>query len=151
MPRFVFKLEAVRSLREQRQQQAEQDLAYELSVRDQRARELSAASLRVDQALAEATPQTGGNASAHELAARQAWVERVRREQQTAQVTLDSQESQVEAGRQRLEAASREREVLERLRERRLTAHRRDAERRDEAILGEVALAAHRRKAAEAS
>jgi flagellar FliJ protein len=147
MQRFVFNLEAVRSLREQRQQQAQQQLARELTVREQRARELTAAAEKVGQALAGAAPQAGDRVSGHELAAQQAWVERVQREEQTARRGLDSQDTQVAAGRERLVAASRDREVLERLRDRRLTAHRRDAERRAEAVMGEVALTAHRRHA----
>src|SRR5262249_20855504 len=135
-------------LREQRQQQAQQELAQELTLRDQRARELTAASERVDQALADSTPETGAKVPAHQLAARQAWVERVQREQQTARAGLATQDTQVAPGRQRLEAASRDREVLERLRQRRLTAYQRDEARRDEATMGEVALTAHRRRMA---
>lgn len=146
MQRFVFRLEAVRALREQRQQQAQQELAHEISLRDERARELTDASQRVDQALADAAPETGATVPAHQLAARQAWVERVQREHQDARAGLATQDTQVAAGRERLVVASRDREVLERLRERRLTDHRRDVARRDEATMGEVALAAHRRR-----
>lgn len=148
MPRFVFKLESVRALREQHEQQAQQELAQELSLRDLRAAELTAASDRADQALADSTPETGASVPAHQLAARQAWVERVQRDKRSAQAGLDTQDTQVAAGRERLVSASREREVLERLRQRRLTAHRRDEARRDEATLGEVALTAHRRRSA---
>ena len=146
MNRFVFRLEAVRSLREQRQQQAQQELASELQLRELRARELEDASLRVDRALSDAAPAAGMTTTAQQLAARQAWVERVHREQDTARDGLALQDTQVAAGRERLQLASREREVLERLRARRLSAHEREAARRDEAVLGEVALTAHRRR-----
>jgi flagellar FliJ protein len=149
MQRFVFRLEAVRSLREQRQQQAQQELASELQLREQRARELQDASLRVDHALTEAAPAAGMTTTAQQLAARQAWVERVQREHDTARDGLALQDTQVAAGRERLQTASRDREVLERLRARRLTAHEREAARRDEAVMGEVALTAHRRRVSE--
>ena len=74
MNRFVFRLEAVRSLREQRQQQAQQELASELQLRELRARELEDASLRVDRALSDAAPAAGMTTTAQQLAARQAWV-----------------------------------------------------------------------------
>jgi flagellar export protein FliJ len=151
MQRFVFRLEAVRSLREQRQQQAQQELASQLRVREQRARELQDASLRVGHALSAAAPAAGTTTTAQQLAARHAWVERVHRDQDTARDGLALQETQVAAGRERLHMASREREVLERLRACRLSAHEREAARRDEAALGEVALAAHRRRAGEAA
>jgi flagellar protein FliJ len=149
MQRFVFRLEAVRSLREQHQQQAQQHLANELVLRDQRARELDDAARRVDRALNDAAPSPGASATAQQLAARQAWVERVQREQDSARDGLARQETQVAAGRERLQIASRDREVLERLRARRLSAHEREAARRDEATLGEVALTAHRRRSVE--
>jgi flagellar export protein FliJ len=105
----------------------------------------------VEQALATATPQRGGSSDGLQLAARQAWVERVERERHSANAGLTAQEDEVAAGRVRLETASRDREVLERLRRRRLVAHQQEASRKEEAVMGEVALTAHRRLQGEAA
>jgi len=151
MKPFVFRLESVRALREQTQQQAQQELANELALREQRAVELHAATRRVEQALATAAPERGTATDGLQLAARQAWVERVERERHSATADLRAQDDEVAAGRQRLESASREREVLERLRNRRLTAHELEVARKEEAVLGEVALTVHRRLEGEAA
>jgi flagellar protein FliJ len=151
MKPFVFRLESVRALREQTQQQAQQELANELALREQRAVELRTATRRVEQALATAAPERGASTDGVQLAARQAWVERVERERHSATAGLRAQDDEVAAGRQRLESASREREVLERLRKRRLTAHQQLVARKEEAVMGEVALTAHRRLEGEAA
>jgi flagellar protein FliJ len=151
MKPFVFRLESVRALREQTQQQAQQELANELALREQRAVELRAATRRVEQALATAAPERGAATDGLQLAARQAWIERVERERHAATAGLRAQNDEVAAGRQRLESASREREVLERLRKRRLTAHELEVARKEEAVMGEVALTVHRRLEGEAA
>jgi flagellar FliJ protein len=151
MKPFVFRLESVRALREQTQQQAQQELAHDLALREQRERELTSAARRVQQALVTATPEQGVALDGTQLAARQAWVERVERERHSADAGLRAQEDEVAAGRMRLESASRDREVLERLRKRRLAAHRQEVARHEEAVMGEVALTAHRRRGNEAA
>src|SRR5215471_13943382 len=117
MRHFRFKLEAVRSLREQTQNQAEQELARELALREKHAHALEQASLRVETARTAGAPAPGSAMPAEELLRRQSYVERVEREQDAAAAGLAAQERQVAHGRQRLEVAAREREVLERLKE----------------------------------
>lgn len=151
MRRFTFKLEPIRSLREQAQRQAQQDLAHQLAERERRAVELSNADRRVGDALSAVTSRPGTAASGRDLIAGQAFVERVERERSAASAGLAAQESRVSAERRRLELAARDREVLERLKQRRLVAHRNETARAEQAALGEIALTAHRRRAAQES
>ena len=149
MRHFRFTLEAVRSLREQTQNQAEQELARQLALREQHAHALDKAARRVEQARTAGAPAPGSAMPAEELMRRQSYVERVEREQDVAAAGLAAQERQVVHGRHRLELAAREREVLERLKKTHRAAHDREAARQEEAVLGEVALAAFQRRITE--
>jgi flagellar export protein FliJ len=146
MQRFSFRLESVRALREQTETQAQHALAQELVVRDQRARTLDAATHRAEDARRAVAPMPGTAADAHDLVRRQAYVERTHRDAMAAHAGLAAQEVQVADRRVRLQDAARDREALERLKRSRQAEHEQSVRREEEAQLGEVAIAAHRRR-----
>jgi flagellar export protein FliJ len=146
MQRFTFNLEPVRALREQAEEHAKHELAHQLGLQAARVEELSQASSRLAAARASGALVAGATVSGHDLEARRLFVERVEREQRAARARLEAQEGLVEHGRLRLAQAARERQVLERLREQRLGEHTRALARSEQATLGEIALAAHRRR-----
>ena len=144
--RFRFRLEAVRALREQTEQQAQHHLARELAARDEHARALDDATRDADRARTAGTTLTGD-----QLQQRQAFVERTERQRQVAQAGLVAQERQVETSRGHLQEAARDREALERLKRNRLADHQREQARAESARLDEVALTRFARRAAEAA
>jgi flagellar FliJ protein len=145
-PSFTFRLERVRSLRERAEERAREELARELQLR-----------LRGEALLREATHNVSAardtgrgavltsGASGADLLAAQAYMERAERDRREAAQDLDRQDAQVEARRQALTEAAREREVIDRLKERQRATHVREAARREQIALDEVALAVHRR------
>jgi flagellar FliJ protein len=149
--RFRFRLEAVRALREQTEQQAQHELARELAARDEHARALDDATRDADRARAAGTPEPGATLTGNELQQRQAFVERTERLRQVAQAGLVAQERQVEASRGNLQEAARDREALERLKRNRLADHQRQLARAESAHLDEVALTRFARRTAEAA
>jgi flagellar FliJ protein len=84
--------------------------------------------------------------TAQELQARQAYIERAERARESASLDLDRRDAEVDARRMALQAAAREREVLERLKQRRREEYRKESERREGAALDEMALGIHRRR-----
>jgi len=147
MQRFTFKLESVRALREQVERQAQEALARELATDAQ----LRAALAEAGERLAAATRGEGQGdrevATGADLAARQAFIERLERERLAVRASVADQERAVAARRLGLERAAREREALERLKRRQHAAHEVVAARAEEAALSEVALQSHRRAA----
>jgi flagellar FliJ protein len=149
--RFRFRLEAVRALREQTEQQAQHHLARELAARDEHARALDDATRDADRARTAGTPEPGATLTGDQLQQRQAFVERTERQRQVAQAGLVAQERQVETSRGHLQEAARDREALERLKRNRLADHQREQARAESARLDEVALTRFARRAAEAA
>jgi flagellar export protein FliJ len=139
--RFRFRLEAVRALREQTQQQAQHELARELAARDEQIRALDAATRDVERARAGGATAPGAASTAHELVQRQAFVERTERVRHAAHAGLAAQEEQVAESRAQLQQASQDREVLERLKRDRLAAHKRAVALQEVAALDEIAIA----------
>ena len=137
-------------MREQAEKRAQEALAHELAVQDDCRTALTQVGERLHRAHAAGASEAGATATGAQLSARQAYVERIERERQTAAHGLAWQEKQVEAGRERLKRAAAEHEVLERLKQRRHAEHRRASDRAEESLLSEVALVRHRRAAAEA-
>lgn len=148
-PTFTFRLERVRSLREQAEDQAREALAHELSLRLR-----GEAMLRQAQEIAEGARDHGreraqeGGATATDLLAAQAWIERTERARREAALELDRREAEVAARRQALAGAAREREAIERLKRRQAADHEREWARRSQLALDEIALTVHRRGAA---
>jgi flagellar FliJ protein len=147
-PSFTFRLERVRSLRERAEDAAREELARELTHR-----------LRGEALLHEATQvasearQAGlgtatrpGGASGADLLAAQAWIERSERTRREAALDLDRRDAEVDARREALAHAARERQVIEKLKTRRRADHEREWARRAQIDLDEVALGVHRRR-----
>jgi flagellar FliJ protein len=143
---FTFRLERVRAVRERLEDQAKEELATSLSQRLKGEAMLRAASEELAGARERRVEAlTGGVARGDELVAAQAYLERAQRTREARALELDRRDTEVAARRQALTAASRERQVLERLKERRREDHLRESERRQGAELDEVAIGMHRR------
>ena len=82
------------------------------------------------------------------MLAHQAFLERSEREIVAAEADLQERDLVVEERAAELREAARERQVLERLKDRKEAEHRLEADRRSAAELDEMALAQHRRRGA---
>jgi flagellar FliJ protein len=142
---FTFKLERVRALRERKEELAKEELAASLALRLRGEAMLQAAAENVEQARGVHRAAAGAPMTALELQAAQAYLERTERERESASLALDRSDAEVEARRSALQNAAREREVLERLKDRRRDEHTREAGRREGAVLDEMAITMHRR------
>jgi flagellar FliJ protein len=146
-PPFNFRLERVRALRESVEDQAREELAASLSMRMKGEAMLQAAMNTVTDA--QAARRSAVGATAQELVAIQAYLERTERAREAAELELDRRDAEVDARRGALQNAARDRQVLERLKERQRADHQREANRRESVVLDEMAINSHRR--AEAS
>jgi flagellar FliJ protein len=142
---FNFRLERVRALRESFEDQAREELAASLSVRLKGEAMLRAASERHATAQLTRRQTASLEVSGQDLLAVQAYVDRTSRARQAAELELDRRDAEVDARRTALLAAARERQVLERLKERRLEDHRKQSDRIESGLLDEMALTSHRR------
>ena len=106
---------------------------------------LRAAAQDVDAAQDARRRTAAADLSGAELLALQAYLERTERQRESASLELDRREAEVDARRQALAVRSQERQVLERLKDRRRDDHKREMERREGALLDEMAINAHRR------
>ena len=144
-PSFTFRLERVKSLRERAEERAPEDLANEL-----RRRRRGEAMLREATYAASAAAQTGRDAvlarsSGMDLIAAQAYIERAERTRREAALDLDRQEAEVAARRSALQAAARDRQVMDKLEQRQRAHHDREWARRAQGAQDEIALGVHRR------
>jgi flagellar FliJ protein len=145
---FRFGLERVRQVRTHAEDQAKEQFASSLSQRLRGEALLRAAEARLQDARGGAAPAQGMALSGADLVSRQAWVERLERSRSDAAVRLSGLDHQLETSRSSLTAASRRREVLDRLETRQREAHRLRYERRAGAELDEMALQMHARRSA---
>jgi flagellar FliJ protein len=141
-------LERVRALRESFEDQAREELAASLSVRLKGEAMLRAASDTYANAQDTRRQSATLEVSGDELIASQAYIERTSRMREAAELELDRREAEVDARRTALLAAARERQVLERLKERRKADHTRETARVEVALLDEMAISSHRRAGA---
>ena len=117
-PSFTFRLERIRSLRERAEESAQEDLAHELRLR------LRGEAMLLDATqAASAATQTGRNtvtsgSSGTDLIAAQAYIERAERARREAALDLDRRDVEVAARRVALQAAARDRQVLDKLKQR---------------------------------
>ena len=141
VPGFRFKLERVRAVRERAEQLAKQDLAEAISQRSDTEDELRAAEALLEQAHEQQRSNTSVTQSVDpsELVARQAYVERIEAQHTNHAHDLERRETEVVARDAQLTKAAGEREMLERLRERRRSEHEQEASRREQGVLDEVA------------
>jgi flagellar protein FliJ len=144
-PHFSFRLERVRALRERAEDQAKEEYAASLTHRLEGEALLRAAAETRDRARAEARFAAG--LSGMDLLASQAWLERLERARQAAELELDRRDAEVEARHVALVNAARERHALERLSEKRRAEHALETNRREAYELDELAAAGHRRRA----
>jgi flagellar FliJ protein len=140
---FKFGLERVRELREHTESQAKEQLASTLGQRLRGAAMLAAANDQLAQASAATPSVEGTQVTGADLVAHALWLQSLERDRQTAALQVDRLDTEVAARRVALGAASRDREVLERLKDRRRTEHVADAQRREGIELDEIALTAH--------
>jgi flagellar FliJ protein len=143
---FTFRLERVRALRERAEDLAKEEYASSLTHRLEGAAMLHAAAEHRDRARAAAHPAGDDARSGTDLLASQAWLERLERARQAAELELDRRDAEVDARHTALVHAARERHALERLRRRRRDEHALESARREGAELDELAIAAHRRR-----
>ena len=142
---FQFRLERVRALRERAEEQAQEELANSLAIRLKGEAMLRAASESVDDAREARRRSSSADLSGADLIALQAYMERAQLQRESAALELDRREAEVDARRAALTQRSQERQVLEKLKERRAEDHRVESERRESVVLDEMALNMHRR------
>ncbi len=137
-------------IRRQRERGAQEELAAALG----RQAGEEAALGEVDATIADAREGIRGAAgygetlSGPDLAASQAYLERLAGRRAVAVRDLNASRDEVGRRRSDLEAAARERQALDRLRDRRRAEHDRESARAESAQLDELALAGHRRRRA---
>ena len=148
MTSFRFPLERLRALRERGEDLAKQELAGALHRQASSAERLRLMGERVAGAFAaQRAASAGAPTSAADLAAHQAYLERMEQVRAAGQRDLARQDAEVGARRDALREAARQRQTLERLKERRRADHARAAARAEGAVLDEIALTQHRRSA----
>ena len=147
MTAFQFRLERVRALRERGEDLAKEELAGALSRRTDCEERLRLTTQTLAAARDQQRSLAGGPVSASDLIARQQYLERVERDRVAGQQDLVRHEAEVEQRRAALVAAARDRQALERLKERRRRDHALALARVDGAAMDEIALTLHRRRA----
>ena len=145
--RFTFGLERVRVLREHTESQAKEQLAATLSQRLRGAALLAQATERLNQADEARRPQPGAVGSAQDFLAHERWLHALERDRQAAEAGLVRLDAEVASRRSALGEASRDRGVLEKLKDRKREEFQREAARREGAELDELAITRHIRRA----
>jgi flagellar FliJ protein len=147
-PPFTFRLERVRSIRERVEDQAREDLAASLALRLKGEAMLRAAESELDEARrARLSTGTGAPAAGVDLVAAQAYMEHAERRRQARMLDLDRCDAEVETRRTALLQAAKDRQALERLKERKKAEHNVEAQRIAGIALDEMSLNMHRRRA----
>lgn len=144
--RFDFGLERVRRVRAHDEDRAKEALASSLARRERQEARLHAVAQQLQSArYAVPASQDGPAVDIATLRARQAYVERLERTRLVTALEVDRAEAEVDAHRVVVTAASRKREVLDRLRDRQAAAHRLELTRAEGTRLDEIALQGHLR------
>jgi flagellar FliJ protein len=145
-PSFTFRLERVRTLRERAEERAKEELANELRARMRGEAILRTATNAVASAHSAGLDTVSSDrTSSIDLLAAQAYLERAQRTRREAALDLDRQDAEVEARRALLAAAARDRQAIDKLKDRQRADHDREWARRSQNQLDELALAVHRR------
>jgi flagellar protein FliJ len=144
---FNFRLERIRSVRERAEDQAREDLAASLALRLRGEGMLKAAEAELAEAR-KSRRSTGSDAVATgvDLVAAQAYVEHAERRRQARLLDLDRCDAEVETRRYALVEAARERQALERLKDKQRKEHQVESQRIDGIALDEMSLNMHRRR-----
>jgi flagellar FliJ protein len=145
---FRFPLERLRALRERGEELAKQELAGALHRQARCAERLRAMGDEVAGAFAaQRAAAAGGSSSAADLLAAQVYLERMAQAHDAGQFDLDRHDAEVGDRIDALREAARQRQALERLKERRRADHERAVARAEGAVLDEIASTQHRRSA----
>jgi flagellar FliJ protein len=147
-PSFTFRLERVKTLRERAEARAQEDLARELNLRLRGEAMLREATYAASAATDAGRDAVQARTSGIDLIAAQAFIERAERTRREAALDLDRQDAEVAARRVALQAAARDRQVMDKLKERQKTDHDAHWARVAQGNLDEIALSVHRRGAA---
>ncbi len=145
-PRFEFRLERVRALRERLEEMSREELAASLGHRLRVEAELQEALDELDGAHMHMRMIGGEQVSGHELLAAQAYLERAAGNRRTAAEDLRQRDVEVQQRRAHLAERARERQALERLKERRHAEHLIEAQRVEGIALDELAIQRHHRR-----
>lgn len=147
--RFVFRLEKVHRVRRSAEERAREELASSLAAQRESEAAMGAAGDRVSGALDvhRRVAELSG-ASAADLLAAQAYLERLESERRVAERVNDCHVESVAERRVALQAAARDREAMDRLRDKRAAAHRVEVARADAVVQDELALRMHGGQAA---
>jgi flagellar export protein FliJ len=149
---FQFRLEPVRSLAERRETEAQSALAAALADEASARSVLADAEARSKAAVAALgtclNTGSGGTVTGAQLRAQEAWIGSTTVQRQAAALDVDRRVTECDARRGLLVEASRDHEVLQRLRERRAAEHRATVGRIEQEALDEIALGLHRRRSA---
>jgi flagellar protein FliJ len=146
-PSFTFRLERVRSLRERAEERAKEALSSELRRRAEGEQLLQ-------QAVEAMRGAADGGRSAHssrgvvkavDLIAHQTYLERTERLRSEAALELHRRETEVQVKRELLAGAARDRQAIDKLKERQQADHDAEWARKSQNTLDELALAVHRR------
>jgi flagellar protein FliJ len=145
-PSFTFRLERVRTIRERAEDRAREDLTNELRVRAEGEALLQQAS---DAAVAARDHSRDGmrsqRLSSSDFLANQAFIERTERLRIDASLELARRDAEVAVRREVLAAAARDRQAIDKLKERQKAEHDAEWARKSQNTLDELALAVHRR------
>jgi flagellar FliJ protein len=145
---FRFRLERIRELRERREDQAKQALAAAMADHFRAEEELRVAEERIASARAAQLDAAMSPRAATDLLAHQAYLERAESVQSVTRQNLDCREVEVTDRRDALGRAARDRQALERLKDRRRAEHQREATRIESLVLDEIAINNFRRRTA---
>ncbi len=143
---FRFRLDRVLAMRERAEDEAKEALGAAMREHDALADRLAAAGAQLEGARASQAGTSGTGFAIEQMLVHQAFIERAEREVQAAEMELSRQDAEVDARRVALQEAARERQVLDQLKDKQATAHRREADRVEAAEIDELALAMHRRR-----
>jgi flagellar export protein FliJ len=139
---FRFRLERVRVVRERKEKLAQRELADAISQRSTSVVELRSADARVEHARAQQRSVSAepNAVSASDLLARQVFLERAEAQQGLRARDLAQRDAEVSKRDAELASAASEHEMLNRLRERHRDEHEREAARREQGAIDEIAV-----------
>ena len=145
-PSFSFRLEPVRTLRQRAEEREREALSADLRIRAEGEALLRQATDAVSAARAAGHDTvTAGRVSAVKLLTAQAYLERTERLRVEAARELARREAGFAIRRETLAAAARDRQSIDKLKDRRKAEHEAEWARRSQNTLDELALAVHRR------
>ena len=144
---FNFRLERVRSVRESAEEQAREDLAASLALRLRGEGMLKAAEMELETAR-EMRRSSGTHAvvTGTDLIAAQQYMEQAERRREARMLDLDRCDAEVETRRHALVEAARERQALDRLKDKKRKEHEVESQRMAGVALDEMSLNMHRRR-----